>query len=279
MKLRIQYATEYRYSEAVSFSPHIFRLLPKADLHLKVERFDFKTNEHADVQQRRDLFDNIVAQCFYPGTAPALWARLEMELQLEEKNPFHFLLAPYAAELPFTYQAREAAVLAPYLRHQSHPVELPFWKPERGATVARLLELNAALQEHIRYERREEGAAWTPAETLAAGYGACRDFAVLLAETLRGTGIAARLASGYLCETGNARKTAEGALHAWTEAYLPGAGWVGIDPANGIFCNHLHITAATGLTPEDIAPISGRYFSDRQVGSSMSTSLQLEAGE
>jgi transglutaminase-like putative cysteine protease len=277
MKLRIQYATKYRYTEAVSFSPHIFRLLPKADLHLKVERFDFSTNAGADVQQRRDLFDNIVAHCFYPGTAQALWARLEMVLRVEERNPFHFLLAPHATELPFAYQPREAAVLAPYLQRQSHPVEFPFWKLERGATIARLLELNAALQEHLRYERREEGAAWTPAETLAAGRGACRDFAVLLAETLRGVGIAARLASGYLWETGEGRRVAEGALHAWTEAYLPGAGWVGIDPANGIFCNHLHITAATGLTPEDIAPITGRYFSERPVESSMSASLQLEA--
>ena len=83
-------------------------------------------------------------------------------------------------------------------------------------------------------KRRDEGAARLPAETLSIGSGACRDFALLMAETLRANGVAARLASGYLCEFEAEEKRAEGALHAWTEAYLPGAGWVGFDATNGI---------------------------------------------
>lgn len=275
MKIRIRYFTEYRYEEAVSFSPHIFRLLPKADLHLAVEKLDFATNDGADVQQRRDLFDNIVASCFYPDLQRSLWLRLGMELRLQERNPFHFLLAPHASEVPFIYDAHERRVLEPYLALQHQRVELPFWRLQPKATVPALVELNAAIHEHLQYERREEGAPWNPSETLHAGRGACRDFAVLLAETLRAIGIAARLASGYLCEPGDGAKRAEGALHAWTEAYLPGAGWVGLDPANGIFCNHLHITAATGLTPDDVAPVSGRYFASRQVASEMTASLEV----
>src|SRR5690606_25617776 len=99
---------------------------------------------------------------------------------------------------------------------------------------------------------------------------------VLLADTLRRAGIAARLASGYLWEEpSEAERRAEGALHAWTEAYLPGAGWVGLDPTNGVFCNHHHITAAVGLTPEDVEPISGHYYADRHVPSEMSVTLEL----
>jgi len=135
--------------------------------------------------------------------------------------------------------------------------------------------LNSAIHDHLAYERRDEGAAYTPEETLRLGRGACRDFAVLLAEVARGLGLAARLASGYLCEFGSAEKRAEGALHAWTEIYLPGAGWVGFDPTNGYLCNHHHITAAVGFTPEDISPILGRYFHPTPVAGSMTASLQI----
>ena len=88
------------------------------------------------------------------------------------------------------------------------------------------------------------------------GHGA---YAVLLADVARGHGIAARLASGYLCEFEGGAKVAEGALHAWTELYLPGAGWIGFDPTNGYLCNHYHLTAAVGLTPDDISPIAGTF--------------------
>ncbi len=135
------------------------------------------------------------------------------------------------------------------------------------------------MHSNIRYERREEGAARTPAETLAEGAGACRDIALLLAETLRGLGVAARFASGYLCEFGQEKRTAEGALHAWTEAYLPGAGWVGFDPTNGTLCTESHITAAVGLEPRDVSPIAGTYYSDVPIASEMTASLEMEKFE
>ncbi len=275
MKIKIRYETKYSYEAEVSFSPHIFRLFPKADTHLKVERFVFETNPGANVQYRRDLFDNIVTHCFYPEKSRDLWARLELDLGLEERNAFHFILASRASNFPFQYEPEEIAVLTPFLSAPATPLTLPFWKARAGPTVGVLVDLNQAIHDHLRYERREEGAPRTPEETLALGAGACRDFAVLLAHALRTLGIAARLASGYLLEGGGGSRTAEGALHAWTEAYLPGAGWVGLDPTNGIFCNHNHIAAAVGLSPEDVAPISGHYYADRHVPSSMAASLQL----
>jgi transglutaminase-like putative cysteine protease len=98
---------------------------------------------------------------------------------------------------------------------------------------------------------------------------------VLLAEKLRGLGIAARLASGYLCEFGDADKVAEGSLHAWVEAYLPGAGWVGLDPTNGTLCSHHHLTAAVGLTPAQISPVLGRYYHSKHIASAMQASLRI----
>lgn len=277
MKIKILYRTDYRYENVVSFSPHVFRLFPKPDQFISTEKIAFKTNAGADIQYRKDVFDNNIAFCFYPEKGRDLIARLEIDLRLVERNAFHFLLDSHALHFPFQYKPGETRVLAPYLQPENGngSVRLPFWKPEPKPTVSALVELNEAIFKNLKYERRDEGVARTPEETLDLGFGACRDFAVLLAETLRSLGIAARLASGYLCEFGEQEKRAEGALHAWTEAYLPGAGWVGLDPTNGVFCNHNHITAAVGLTPDDIAPVSGSYYGKTHIGSTMTATLEL----
>jgi transglutaminase-like putative cysteine protease len=276
MKVAIRYQAQYLYGEPVSFSPHVFRLFPKAGTRLTVHRVALQTNADALVTFRRDIFDNEVASAFYPRSDALLAANLELDLDVQEWNAFDFLLSSHALAMPFTYTPGELHSLRPFLSDAPGPV-LPFWKVPASPrpTVETLVGLNDAIHRGFAYERRDEGEAFLPEETLARGAGACRDFAVLLAAVLRGLGIAARLASGYLCEFGEGEKRAEGSLHAWVEAYLPGAGWVGMDPTNGTFCDHHHLTAAVGLTPADIAPIAGTYYHDTRVTSLMSASLQV----
>ncbi len=276
MNLQVLYQAQYAYEEAVTFSLHLFRLFPKAGRDVRVLASSFQTNLDAVVNYRRDLFDNEIASCFYPEKSALLQASFNLELAVEERNAFGFLVASHALDLPFKYQPAESRVLGPYLQGGAR-IELPFWKPPAAPrpTIETLLELNGAIHTNLEYERREEGDPHTPAELIQRGAGACRDFAVLLAEVLRGLGVATRLASGYLCEFGGGDKVAEGALHAWTEAYIPGAGWVGMDPTNGTFCDHHHLTAAVGLTPADISPVLGNYYSQRHIPSTMNASLQI----
>lgn len=277
MKVEIRYAAAYRYARRVSFSPHIFRLIPKVDRALKVRRFDFATNRGAAIHWRRDLFDNEVASCFYPKAAESLQVKLKLSLEVEEKNAFGFLLDHYALHVPFAYRPAEARVLAPYLQ-PSEPTPHPrFWQAPvtQRPTVDTLVDLNTALHRHIRYERRDEGAARSAAETLRLGHGSCRDFAVVAVEILRGLGLAARHASGYLCEFGDGEKRAEGALHAWVEVFLPGAGWLGMDPTNGTLCDHHHLTAAVGVSPADISPIVGSYYHQTPVPHEMEAQLSI----
>jgi transglutaminase-like putative cysteine protease len=275
--VHINYQTQYAYAEPVSFSSHLFRLFPKCDRYVAMRSLAFQTNADASISYRRDLFDNEIASCFYPGNSAFLSAGLQIQLDIQPRNAFDFLLAPHAMDTPFAYSDQEARVLAPYLQCGAPVPELGFWRPptDPQPTLPTLLSLNEALHQHLAYERRDEGEAYLPEETLRLGRAACRDFAVLLAAVARGLGIAARLASGYLCEFGDGEKKAEGALHAWTELYLPGAGWVGFDPTNGYLCNHHHITAAVGLTPEDISPILGKYFHSTSVTCNMTASLQI----
>ena len=277
MKIQILYQTQYSYSETVTFSPHLFRLFPKVDHNVRVHSVEFQTNPGASVNFRRDLFDNEIASCFYPGSSSLLAASLSIELEVQPKNAFGFLLDRHALDIPLVYQPAEKHVLQPYLQTAAAP-ELPFWKAPTTPqpTAETLVELNSAIHDHLEYERRDEGVAFSPAETLQRGRGACRDFAVLLMETLRGLGLAARQASGYLCEFGDAEKVAEGALHAWVETYLPGAGWIGLDPTNGTFCDHHHLTAAVGLTAADISPMLGNYFHPtRTPAQTMSATLSI----
>ena len=280
MKLGLRYQTTYRYEEPVGFSPHEVRLFPRSDRFSRVRRLDFSTTPKGTIRYSRDVFENTVASCYFPEKSRELTFRLAINLDLDEKDPFHFILDRDAVELPFGYDARTRELLAAYRqRHVKDALTVPGWEPPTGKkrrdTVGTLVELNKRLHECIGYERREEGEAHSPAETLRRGRGACRDVSVLLAEILRQMGLAARLTSGYLREGDSETKRAEGSLHAWTEVFLPGAGWVGLDATNGVFCNHNFIGAAIGLTPGDITPISGAYYHPQSVPAQMTSKLQL----
>ncbi|MDQ3119334.1 MAG: transglutaminase family protein [Verrucomicrobiota bacterium] len=279
MKLGLRYETLYRYEEVVAFAPHDLRLFPRGDRFSRVRRLDLKANGEAAVRFSRDVFDNVVASCFYPAQMQELRYHLEIDLDLEERDAFDFILESSAVEMPFAYSPELGSILAPFTKRQtSAPLHVPNWAPpgrDRAGTVSALVELNHALHKSIEYERREEGAARSPEETLRLGKGACRDVTVLLAEVLRSAGLAARLVSGYLREADATTRRAEGSLHAWTEVFLPGAGWIGMDATNGVFCNHNFIAAAAGLLPAHVTPITGKYFHARKIQSEMTSRLEL----
>jgi transglutaminase-like putative cysteine protease len=280
VKLGVRYKTAYHYATPVNFSIHEIRLFPRVDILTRVHRLKFETNAFAKVRFSRDVFDNCVAACSLPGPATELRFQLELDLALEKKNPFDFLLRNEVASMPFSYPADLRRVLAPFRQKEAGPpLEIPRWEfPRRGAlrpTVTVLVELNKRLHECVGYERRDEGPALPPVETLRLGRGACRDVALLLAAVLRQHGLAARLTSGYLREAEMDSRRAEGSLHAWTEVYLPGAGWVGMDATNGIFANHNFIAAAVGISPADVTPIDGSFYPRQTSAPQMTSRLEL----
>ncbi|HEY5035788.1 MAG TPA: transglutaminase family protein [Chthoniobacterales bacterium] len=280
MKLGVRYETAYRYAAPVRFSRHELRLIPRGDVFTQLLRWKFETNEGATVRIGRDVFDNCVVACSFAEPATELRFQLELDLVLEKKNPFDFILAPEAATLPFSYSPGLRRALAPYQKTRGgQALEIPRWErptiDHTRPTVATLVELNERLHECIGYERREEGPARAPAKTLEIGKGACRDVALLLAAILRQIGLAVRLTSGYLREADAKSHRAEGSLHAWAEVYLPGAGWVGMDPTNGIFCNHNFITAAVGIEPADVTPIDGSYYQRGPTATRMTSRIEL----
>lgn len=281
MKIAIRYSATYQYEEKASFSPHIVRLFPRQNFSLQTDRIAFSTIEGVDIQKRQDLFDNLIAKCFYPQLEARMEYRLELDLTLEPRNPFHFLLDSHALEVPFNYLPEEAAVLGAYRNFEVDLGPLPsaLSRPSTAQpTVEFLSGMVSWLHKNIKYERREEGEAYPSALTLEKSSGSCRDFAVLMADVLRHHGLASRLVSGFLWEdeTEELERRAENALHAWVEAYLPGAGWIGLDPTNGVFCDHHFIPTAVGLTPAQISPVAGHYYGKKQIASTLDTTLTVQ---
>ncbi|MDX2082123.1 MAG: transglutaminase family protein [Terrimicrobiaceae bacterium] len=279
MKLRIDYAADYQYEEPVSLSPHLARILPRTDLFVKVEHKSFSTAATADVQFRRDLSDNLIGYCFYPELVQSLPFRLTLELEVEERNPFHFLLDSRGLHIPCDYSEDERAILQAFLRTPELPgLPAPLAPNGRRPTVETLVTMNQWIHENFDYERRDEGDPFEPAETLRRASGSCRDYAVFFAEVLRLNGVAARLASGFVWEGDRAEadRRAASAMHAWVEACLPGAGWVGLDPTNGVFCDHHFITTAVGLRHGDVSPIAGTYYGKKKIASELTTRLSVE---
>jgi transglutaminase-like putative cysteine protease len=279
VRISVRYSARFEYAQDASFSPHRVRLFPRNELFINIERIAFSTHPSANVQYRHDLFDNLTATCVYPDPLDALEFQLEFEASVRLWDPFKFLLDSHALKLPFEYRSDEAAALAPFRRKRFKTPALPaaLTPASPRPTVEAIVEMNSWLHENIEYERREKGDAFPPRTTLARQKGSCRDFAVLLAEVLKTHGLAVRLASGYFWEdkSGTGPEHAQNAFHAWVETYLPGAGWVGLDPTNGILCEHHFLATAVGLSPDDVAPIVGHYYGKEVIASVLTTSLDI----
>ena len=290
MKIAVDHLTEYQYERAVSFGEHSLYLRPRESQTIHVESFELECEPEGKVRWVRDCFNNVVAVVsFGLEESPQLRFHCRMAFDVAEENPFDFILESRASSFPFAYDDREKSALRPYLE----PEESERWRVLEWArealgdfsksreTISFLTDLNLAIHRRIEYERRDDEGTRTPNETLERGRGACRDMAELFVATSRQLGLAARFVSGYLYEPPHADGTAgfnvaAGSMHAWAEVYLPGAGWRGFDPTNGILTDHHFLHAAVANRPDWVSPTQGRYFHAGAVASRMHVELKIE---
>lgn len=266
MLLQIDHTTEYRYREPVSLTPHRLRLLPRSSAGIYLLRSELTIQPKSSVRWNLDLEGNIVGLATFPSLADRLLISSTILIEQKLTNSFDFLLEERALSLPITYEEKEIELLAPFLKERdgdSAGQVGDFLQPflngtaANASTLGELTSLNRAIPAFFRYtERHEEGVrmAW---ETMALREGTCRDFAHLFMEAARFLGIAARYVSGYLCSSPDSR--GESHTHGWCELYLPGAGWRGFDPTNGILAGAHHIAVATSVTAGEIPPVEGSF--------------------
>ncbi|KRC52930.1 MULTISPECIES: DUF2126 domain-containing protein [unclassified Nocardioides] len=277
IKVALEHRTTYDFAHPVAVGPHVVRLRPAPHCRTPIEAYTLKVEPAGHfVNWQQDPFGNWLARLVFPEKVKTLDITVGLVADLMVINPFDFFIEEYAERVPFAYDEHLAADLAPYLRPVADSEATGAWReglpplPEDGvATVQFLAELNSAVHRDVAYSVRMEPGVQTPDHTLASGIGSCRDSAWLLVSLLRQYGLAARFVSGYLVQLASDAFATEGLdgptgptedftdLHAWAEVFLPGAGWVGMDPTSALFAGEGHIPLSATPHPSSAAPIEG----------------------
>ncbi len=267
----LRHKTEYRFDRPVSLSPHVIRLRPAPHTRTPIHHYSLQVEPKPHfLNWQQDPFGNFLARLVFPEKARHLSIEVGVVAELVSINPFDFFLEEYAEHYPFDYPPQLRKELTPYFEATDNGPRLQDWlatvSRERKRMVNFLVDLNARLAGEIEYTIRLEPGVQSCEETLQRARGSCRDSAWLLVQILRHLGIAARFVSGYLVQLAPDQKSLDGPsgpeedftdLHAWAEAYVPGAGWIGLDPTSGLFAGEGHIPLACTPDPVSAAPIEG----------------------
>ena len=273
IKVALHHKTRYVYDQPVQLSPHVFRLRPAAHSRTPVTAYSLKIKpEKHFINWQQDPFGNYLARVVFPEKSSELSIEVDLIAEMTVINPFDFFLEEYAEFYPFQYPEQLQKELMPYLEIKEQGVLLEEFLADiprdKTAIVDFLVAINQRINQAVNYSIRMEPGVQTCEETLQKRLGSCRDSGWLLVQVLRKLGLAARFVSGYLVQLTADVKALDGPsgtdkdftdLHAWAEVFIPGAGWIGLDPTSGLFAGEGHIPLACTADFVSAAPVTGGF--------------------
>jgi len=275
LKVVLSHKTHYKYDKYISLSPHTIRLRPAPHCRTPIDAYSLKiTPKNHFINWQQDPYGNYLARIVFPEKVKEFGVNVEVIADLVSINPFDFFVDEYAENYPFEYKDELKSELIPYLEITESGNKLKKFIQSLDIKKRKindlLVYLNMEIYKYLNYTIRLEAGVQTCEVTLDKKLGSCRDYAWLFVQVLRSLGLAARFVSGYLVQLKSDEKSLDGPsgpeedftdLHAWTEVYLPGAGWVGLDATSGLFAGEGHIPLACTANFESAHAIEG--FSDK----------------
>jgi transglutaminase-like putative cysteine protease len=282
--LTVRHVTVYRYRVPVGFGDHRMMFRPRDGHDQKVlEDTLTMTPEPTKIRRLHDVFGNFVAVASFDARAEELSFTSKIRLEHTPSNLADLQIEPQATAYPFSYSEDELPDLMPFMaqRYPDPDNAVERWvrrflrQGRSNQTGALLMTLTAAIKESFVYIRRSEQGVHEPGLTLRLGHGSCRDLALLMVEGVRALGFAARFVSGYLYvpTRDNPDIRGGGATHAWCQVYLPGAGWVDLDPTNGVVGNRNLIRVAVARDPRQAMPLTGTWYGPAEASLGMSVEV------
>ena len=274
IRVAIRHYTRYSYDRHITLSPQVIRLRPAPHSRTLIKGYSLNIKpENHFINWQQDPFGNYLARIVFPEKVDHFEVDVEVIADMVVINPFDFFMEHYAQKFPFTYEENLKRQLQPYLEiTERDDLLMKLVDRAKGKitedinTIDSLVAINQLINRELQYKIRLESGVQSCKQTLDTSSGSCRDFAWLLVQVLRHLGLAARFASGYLIQLKADEKALDGPsgteqdftdLHAWTEVYIPGAGWIGLDSTSGLFAGEGHIPLACTPDPQSAAPISG----------------------
>ncbi|MDZ4842591.1 MAG: transglutaminase family protein [Hyphomicrobium aestuarii] len=273
LHVALTHQTTYRYDRMIGMGPQVIRLRPAPHCRTPILSYSLTLQPAVHfINWQQDPFGNYLARVVLPEPTDIFQVTIDLVADMAVIDPFNFFVEDRAQEWPFDYGPILQKELGPYLVPDTAGPALTRHLAKidrrRRTTIDVLCDLNRQLQQEIGYTIRMEPGIQSPEETLTKASGSCRDSAWLLVQVLRNLGLAARFVSGYLIQLTPDVKALDGPvgtevdftdLHAWTEVYIPGAGWIGLDPTSGLLAGEGHIPLAATPQPASAAPIAGNH--------------------